>query len=530
MIACLLVAIALVALLCACADNGSQKTIETVEPYVSANEDETEQISDEELEAELEAKLEAELTPFLWVAGDGYAPLDGEPGDKLIAYDINTETFCWDLLPEELKATSASEVGAVMLVARENVAVGSYTSGATGFKQAISAWIVDPFTGLCLEQTGSIDGGDPPSSVSTTSDQYGVSPNGKMIEEIRNSDWREIQQSGPLTFEIRDGAAYVTGYLDDKNGPIVGWLVIPEEYAGIPVVGIDESALPGVDYENLILPSSLKVIGKNAFSMTIYTKIELPDGLRAIEGSAFHYNLYLEEINIPDSVYRFGDGLFENCSFERISLPPGLRDIPYGAFVNCRSLQEIELPKGLMTIGKGAFFDCRALKSLTIPSSVSYIGEDAFEDCENLTLRCVENSVAHQYALGHGIPFELIEELPPDAEAQPIEEENAAGIWLLYSFDGYIEDVMRIFSNSSIEAMGAPFGFALYPDGRCCGLINYEPDGVFGAYKISKGTFSCKGAPFSDAYKATIEREGDSMTLTNENGIVSIYHRVANLP
>ena len=82
-----------------------------------------------------------------------------------------------------------------------------------------------------------------------------------------------------------------------------------------------------------------------------------------------------------------------------------------------------------------------------------------------------------------------------------------------------------------VSRLSVPIGLALYTDGRCCGLTNYEPDGVFGTYEIADDVFTCVGAPFSDGiYTAVIVLESGTMTLTDANGIISIYHRAANLP
>ena len=47
---------------------------------------------------------------------------------------------------------------------------------------------------------------------------------------------------------------------------------------------------------------------------------------------------------------------------------------------------------------------------------------------------------------------------------------------------------------------------------------------------IADDVFACDGEPFSDGdYTAAIALESGSMTLTNANGSISGYHRVANL-
>lgn len=516
-ILCLLLLAVFAAQLSGC--RREERPVETVGLYGGAAESQIKKIVD--------AALEAELRPFLWVAGDAFAPVDGEPGGKLIAFDPVSGAFRWDLLPEELIPAAASEVGAVVLIESQTRAAGTYSSGATGYVRSARAQIVDPYTGLCLDQTAMLDGGDPPASAANALDQYGEYPGARLLAAIRASNWREIQRGGIFDFEVRGGAAYVTGYRGERDTELAGWLVVPEEYGGVPVVGIDAGALSAVLYKKLRLPSSLKTIGDNALAETIFERIELPEGLRAIGQRAFRYS-NLKEIDIPDSVYALGEDSFCFCaSLERVSLPAGLRDLPCEAFDACGALAEVELPEGLLTIGDRAFGGCGALETLTVPASVTWIGMGAFAGCDSLTLRCAENSVAHQYALENDVPFELTEEtLPPDA--QPGAAGNADGVWLLFSHDGKL---VASLPEEVVPHLGVPTGLALYADGRCRGLVNYEPDGTFGAYEIVDGMFTCSGAPFSDGvYTATIAFESNSMTLTDANGTVSVYHRADDLP
>ena len=511
-IAFLLAAVALAALISGC--KGAEKPIEVIGMYGGAAESETAKTVD--------AALEAELKPFLWVAGDTFAPVDGEPGYKLIAFDLSSGTLRWDLLPEELIPTAASEVGAVVLIESEARAAGTYSSGATGYVWSAWARIVDPYTGLCLDQTVMFEGGDPPAAATNAMDQYGEYPGAKLLATIRASNWRETQRSGLIEFEVRGGAAYVAGYRGERNTGLAGWLIVPEEYEGVPVVGIDPGAFDSVCYGKLHLPSSLRTIGGNAFNDAIFDQIELPDGLRAIGGYAFQFSS-LREIDIPDSVYVLGESAFYFCTaLERVSLPAGLRDIPEAVFDQCTALTQVELPEGLLTIGDLAFSSCAALETLTIPACVTSIGVGAFNGCDRLTLRCAENSFAHRYALENDVPFELTEEtFTPDAQA-------ADGAWLLFMHDG---DPVSSLPEDFVSSLSVPIGFALYPDGRCCGLTSYEPDGAFGTYEIANDVFTCGGAPFSDSvYTAAIMLENGSMTLTDANGIVSVYHRAANLP
>ena len=63
--------------------------------------------------------------------------------------------------------------------------------------------------------------------------------------------------------------------------------------------------------------------------------------------------------------------------------------------------------KSVTSIGATAFSMCRSLASIGIPSSVTSIGAWAFSECAKITIYCEENSYAKQYAIDHGIPYQL---------------------------------------------------------------------------------------------------------------------------
>ena len=69
---------------------------------------------------------------------------------------------------------------------------------------------------------------------------------------------------------------------------------------------------------------------------------------------------------------------------------------------------DVVIPEGIDIIGAHAFDSCTSLTSIVIPEGVTQIGDEAFDGCDGLTLRVREGSCAHQYAIDHGVPFELL--------------------------------------------------------------------------------------------------------------------------
>ena len=135
--------------------------------------------------------------------------------------------------------------------------------------------------------------------------------------------------------------------------------------------------------DNINIPNSVISIGSNAFKGCWSLKsINIPESVTCIEDYAFAYCNSLKSINMPESVTTIGKGAFCNCnSLKSIKIPDGVTSIGYNAFSNCNSLTSINIPDGVTTIKDYTFAFCTSLKSITIPSSVVTIGDNPFIGC-----------------------------------------------------------------------------------------------------------------------------------------------------
>ena len=157
------------------------------------------------------------------------------------------------------------------------------------------------------------------------------------------------------------------------------------------------------------LPSTLRVIGNQAFDGTGLKEVVLPDGLQKIGDSAF-MGTSLESIDIPNSVETIGEWAFGACNnLKSITLPTGLKQLGAYSLSNCESLKsvtipdgtlstlpdyvfykdtylsEVNLPSTMRTIGKSSFRNCQSLGNIKLPNSLKYIQQRAFVDCSSLT-------------------------------------------------------------------------------------------------------------------------------------------------
>lgn len=167
----------------------------------------------------------------------------------------------------------------------------------------------------------------------------------------------------------------------------------------------------------IILPKSLRIIGKHAFYCCSAKEVVIQNGVEEIEDYAFGWCHNLKEISLPNTVHKLGSSAFTRCkhiqsvklptniskieshvfedcaSLEDIEIPAGVTEIGYGAFSNCKKLNRAVLPEGLEEIEFSAFQNCESLKELTLPSTVKRIGLAAFSDCSALQEVCLPDGL-----------------------------------------------------------------------------------------------------------------------------------------
>lgn len=295
---------------------------------------------------------------------------------------------------------------------------------------------------------------------------------GVLAEDVE----REAFTSGDYEYALLDdGTVEITGY----NGKAEK-LTIPNMLNGKKVTSIDNRAFYLCNsLISIIIPDSVEKISVNPFAYcrTLksifvssehpyffaidgvlfrkadsclisypkgreYTTYNIPQGITAIESSAFYDCKFLTRVTIPDSVTSIGDCAFSLCdSLTSITIPDSVEQIGTNPFTVCSALKSISvspehpyfatidgvlfrkadkalisypagissstytIPQGITAIGDSAFYYCDSLTSVSIPNSVTSIGDYAFGDCSNLTLTVPRNSYALEYAKTNNIPY-----------------------------------------------------------------------------------------------------------------------------
>ena len=130
--------------------------------------------------------------------------------------------------------------------------------------------------------------------------------------------------------------------------------------------------------EKVVLPSTLNIIGENAFCGLINLSsvqpahsagvpgIVLPEGINRLDYNAFKDCAAICSAVLPSSLKVIGPGAFENCTgLEKVSFSEGLESIAQKAFLNCTGIQEIVLP-GTLASCSLAFEGCTGIRRAVI--------------------------------------------------------------------------------------------------------------------------------------------------------------------
>lgn len=93
----------------------------------------------------------------------------------------------------------------------------------------------------------------------------------------------------------------------------------------------------------------------------------------------------IEELNIPDTITIINNYAFSQCSqIKTVNIADSVVSIGQYAFAGCNSLESVKIPSGISTLNYGTFFDCINLKNVTIPEGVKTIGGMVFANCKSL--------------------------------------------------------------------------------------------------------------------------------------------------
>lgn len=221
----------------------------------------------------------------------------------------------------------------------------------------------------------------------------------KSVTELESVD-RIGHEAFDLTPWFREKKQFATyGGILIKS-PRFGAITIPEG-----VKGISDSLFYKSGLSSVVLPSSLKSIGINAFGYSYGLKsVTFSEGLEVIGNSAFSDCESLESVELPESLKIIGEHAFSASGLESITFPEGLETIDEWAFYDIKA-ESVTIPENVETVGDSAFICCKNLQKVTILNPECNIWKNSYvftnEPLENVykgTICGYENSTAQAYA------------------------------------------------------------------------------------------------------------------------------------
>lgn len=150
---------------------------------------------------------------------------------------------------------------------------------------------------------------------------------------------------------------------------------------------IEEGAFFRCNLKQLILPESLKSIGKLAFACNDFDTVRIPAKVEKIEERAFAGTLCIAAFEVAEENAYFAtyDKALYSKDFTTLYICPSKKQsidikgtttlIGNFAFSDCEQLENVILPAGLKEIGYHSFGDNYQLKEIVVPASVEKIGD-----------------------------------------------------------------------------------------------------------------------------------------------------------
>ena len=213
----------------------------------------------------------------------------------------------------------------------------------------------------------------------------------------------------------------------------------------------------------ITLPSTLKIIGDEAFVYTSISSITLPDALEKMGDRTFEDCKKLRRITIPANVTFLGERTFRGTglvrvnynaidapypyinyewgrtgypevfpeSVTRVIIGEGVKSIPAGLFRNSKNLTRVQMASTVERIEAYAFSGCTSLESIDLPSSLKGIGTDALI-CGNL--QTVTSYLNEPFSFTTDIREDTMREPDLDENGNQRKDEDGTPLWLYYTY------------------------------------------------------------------------------------------------
>ena len=192
-----------------------------------------------------------------------------------------------------------------------------------------------------------------------------------------------------FAYEDVEGGISITEYSIEGGLDVV----IPSNINGKQVVSIGNDAFTTRGVE----PTG---ISTNKIEYNIQPLYNKKDNYEVVPLGAISYGLGITSVIIPNTVKIIGKDAFRENKLTSVTIPTSVTSIGEGEF-SSNQLMSVTIPTSVTSIGNSAFYGNK-LTSVTIPTSVTSIGEGAFlkNDSANLNLTKIINKTGRSFNWG----------------------------------------------------------------------------------------------------------------------------------
>ena len=114
-------------------------------------------------------------------------------------------------------------------------------------------------------------------------------------------------------------------------------------------------------------------------------EVIIPDGVVRVEKEfLLSRRPAVRRLVLPDTVTSIGKRSFSSLALKELTIPSSVSEIGEEAFWKCEKLKALHISEGVIHIEAGAFKECSALEEVTIPASVTTLGDEIFAGCVSL--------------------------------------------------------------------------------------------------------------------------------------------------
>lgn len=216
--------------------------------------------------------------------------------------------------------------------------------------------------------------------------------------EMNAADFHYILDNLPNLQSLNIGAVTIAPY----SGPALPYTGLTSS----PANTLPDYALTGmVKLTSIVLPQSLKALGKGSLSGAGIEKLEIPEGVVSVGDYAAMRCESLKELKIG-GVSSLGTRAFANCpQLATVELTAtGIDRLPEGIFEACGGLKSIDLSAlaNCHNIGPWAFAECNGIETLVLPPATVELAKGSLYAASSLSILSLpsEISMIDDHAMG----------------------------------------------------------------------------------------------------------------------------------